>query len=200
VLSTSCAAPLLTVAIGFALTGSAYINVLIFNLIALGFSAPYILVLFYPGIIGFIPKSGPWLNTMKKCISILLILTLMWLLFVLYGQIGLRGLCGLVGILILIKLLIESRAQVFYFPWLRPILLAGMCAACFYFPMSAAREDRVHSARSESMWQEFSLQALDQSLQEKKVVFVDVTADWCGTCQYNKITVLDRSWTVEMLR
>ena len=28
-------------------------------------------------------------------------------------------------------------------------------------------------------------------INQKKIVFVDITADWCATCQYNKIKVIN---------
>ena len=198
VLSTSCSAPLLGVALGVALTSSAFMNLLIFNLIGLGFSGPYLLILFYPRIIDFIPRSGVWLNVMKRMISLFLILTLMWLLYLLYGQMSLRAFCGLLGLLVLIKMLIESKVRALYIPWLRAILFSGMCALCFYLPLQAWREDIKYEQMKDALWQEFSQQALSQALHEQKVVMVDVTADWCGTCQYNKALVLDRSWTVKM--
>ena len=68
-----------------------------------------------------------------------------------------------------------------------------------YFPLHAGRQDSIYNEHKDSLWQEFSQEALDKALSEKKVVFVDITADWCGTCQYNKVLVLDRAWTVNML-
>ena len=39
-------------------------------------------------------------------------------------------------------------------------------------------------------WQTFSQAALQQAVEQGKLVFVDVTADWCITCKVNKTTVL----------
>ena len=43
----------------------------------------------------------------------------------------------------------------------------------------------------ESKWIPFNEAAISKHVTEGKVVFVDVTADWCITCQFNKARVLD---------
>ena len=41
-------------------------------------------------------------------------------------------------------------------------------------------------------WQTFERAAIDRAVAQGRVVFVDVTADWCVTCQVNKRFVLAR--------
>ena len=43
----------------------------------------------------------------------------------------------------------------------------------------------------ESDWKDFNLTNIDKLIEADKIVFVDITADWCVTCQYNKINVLN---------
>lgn len=47
-------------------------------------------------------------------------------------------------------------------------------------------------ARSDSTWIAFEEAAIPRYVADNKVVFVDVTADWCITCQANKKLVIDR--------
>jgi len=44
--------------------------------------------------------------------------------------------------------------------------------------------------QSDIPWEEFSLERLEETLVDKQTTFVDFTADWCLTCQFNKKTVL----------
>jgi suppressor for copper-sensitivity B len=199
ILSTSCAAPILGIAIGVALTGSSLINICIFNLIALGFSLPYLLIYVYPDLLSFVPKSGPWLYRIKQVISTLLILTLTWLIYILYSQLELRAVVGLFGLLILIKVVIESEHKILLKPFVRLGMFLLLSLACLYLPKHAAEEDYIYETYKENLWQRFSQQHLDQFIKDGNVVFVDITADWCATCKYNKILVLDRSWTIKML-
>jgi len=41
-------------------------------------------------------------------------------------------------------------------------------------------------------WLDFDIIKLKELVNENNIVFVDITADWCMTCFYNKKTVLDR--------
>ena len=41
-------------------------------------------------------------------------------------------------------------------------------------------------------WLDFDIIKLNELVNENNIVFVDITADWCMTCFYNKKTVLDR--------
>ena len=49
------------------------------------------------------------------------------------------------------------------------------------------------------MWKSFDRDALARAVSDGKVVFVDVTADWCITCQVNKATVVYRGKVAERL-
>ena len=42
-------------------------------------------------------------------------------------------------------------------------------------------------------WLDFDTIKLNELVNENNIVFVDITADWCMTCFYNKKTVLDRN-------
>ena len=48
-------------------------------------------------------------------------------------------------------------------------------------------------------WQSFDEGKLTQLIEDDRVIFVDVTADWCITCKANKALVLDRDETQNML-
>ena len=56
------------------------------------------------------------------------------------------------------------------------------------------------SIASQVEWHPFDLAAVDQALAEGKLVFVDVTADWCVTCKVNKRLVLDSDEVRDRLR
>lgn len=51
-----------------------------------------------------------------------------------------------------------------------------------------------------AIWQAFRPEAIPGLVADGKVVFVDVTADWCVTCLVNKKLVLDRGRAALILR
>lgn len=56
------------------------------------------------------------------------------------------------------------------------------------------------AAPGATAWVAFDQDRLAQAVAEGKVVFVDVTADWCITCKVNKAAVLDRDPVAARLR
>ena len=45
----------------------------------------------------------------------------------------------------------------------------------------------------ELSWNSFNNNDLERSIKNNEVIFVDITADWCITCQINKLTTLNSS-------
>ena len=67
------------------------------------------------------------------------------------------------------------------------VILAG------WIGIPAMPADRQNELTVEDgVWQPFSLELLADLRNQKQAVFVDITADWCVTCQVNKQLVLER--------
>ena len=83
VLATPCTAPFMGTAIGFAVTQSAFVNLLIFTFLGLGLAFPFMILCAFPQTLRFVPRPGPWMKTFKKFLALLLIATILWLVWVL---------------------------------------------------------------------------------------------------------------------
>ena len=40
-------------------------------------------------------------------------------------------------------------------------------------------------------WQDFNEVEISQIIDDNKIIFLDITADWCITCQFNKVNVIN---------
>jgi suppressor for copper-sensitivity B len=84
-------------------------------------------------------------------------------------------------------------------PALRSVGVAGLLllgAATFAAPLVGDTSPDLEAGSATAMfddvdWRAFDLTAIDAAIAEGKIVFVDVTADWCVTCKVNKRLVLD---------
>ncbi len=86
-IASSCTAPLMGVAIGYALGASTNIYFAVFVALGAGYALPFSLIELFPQAIRkLMPKSGKWMNIFKKLLSVPVFLTALWLLWVLYGQ------------------------------------------------------------------------------------------------------------------
>lgn len=86
VVATPCTAPFMGVAMGYALTQSVLIIVLIFTCLGLGMALPMMVLSAFPSLLRFVPKPGPWMNGLKRAMGVLMLISMMWLLWILIVQ------------------------------------------------------------------------------------------------------------------
>jgi suppressor for copper-sensitivity B len=87
-LGTACTAPVLVTAVGFALTRQTQDIFLIFAVMGIGMSLPYLLLAARPKLANCLPKPGAWMVKVKYFMGVLLLGTALWLGYVLYEQIA----------------------------------------------------------------------------------------------------------------
>ncbi len=193
VLATPCSAPFLGTAIGFALASGPLEIFVVFAALGLGLALPYLLVAAFPALAQRLPRPGYWMIGLRRILGIALLGTAVWLLTVLVAQIGWHGAAALAALL----------ALMFGFLWIvreaggarrrvRALGLAGFAALAFLIPVRFAAETSSAPQAVTPGWQAWDRAAIDRLVAAGQVVFVDVTADWCITCQVNKALVLTR--------
>ena len=194
-LATPCSAPFLGSAISFALTQDFLTILLIFIFIGVGFSAPYIILIASPQLINLLPKPGKWMIKIKHLMAGFLFATAVWLSFVLSNTIGLLPalLVAIFSVLIFYSLKIKTKM-------VKIIFITILIILSFTLPFDFHdREAKVKSEQN-SYWQVFDESILQNLISENKIIIVDVTADWCLTCKFNKILVLNDKELVKKLK
>jgi thiol:disulfide interchange protein DsbD len=211
VLATPCTAPFLGTAVGFAFASSGPTIAAIFLAIGMGLASPFLLVSFSPRLARFVPRSGPWMNTLRAGLGFSLLATVVWLLWLL-GQSGGAG-----AVVSTLALLLGLAFLVWVFGQLKPmhsvwlsragvLSIAAVAVAGFNLieldPSEATRPagGGAPAIRSEAgSWTPWNEQAVEVTLAAGRPVFVVFTADWCITCKMNEHTVLERTSVREAL-
>ena len=80
--ASPCTAPFMGPALGFAISQSASIAVLVFAFLGLGMALPFILLAWIPGLTKRLPKPGPWMDLLKQFLAFPIYMTAVWLLWV----------------------------------------------------------------------------------------------------------------------
>ncbi len=112
VLATPCSAPFLGTAVGFAFASSAAAIVAIFLAIGLGLASPFLLGdVPVPSAARFIPRSGPWMNTLRSGLGFSLLATVLWLLWVLGQSGGAEAVVSTTGVLLALAFLLFCFGQ-----------------------------------------------------------------------------------------
>ena len=196
VVATPCTAPLMAPAIGIALTQSIDVILLIFSALGLGLASPFLALGLIPGISRLIPKPGTWMIRMSKLLSLPLFLTGVWLLWVLHFQVNWKGvlLTILVAGVVLGISRLETNKKI---PGLLSIIILALVLGSLSQMTHFQKPDLLEKDRLSVMSGYHLISPIKFSdsrlkdLREKGVpVFVDATAAWCISCQFNKKTTL----------
>ncbi len=195
-LATPCSAPFLGTAIGFALSRGSFEIFAIFAALGLGMSAPYLAVAVFPGLATSLPRPGRWMLWLRALMGVALAGTAVWLITVLAAQSGPLAAVAVASLMLLAAPLIWLTRSGPVRRGAGLAALLGLAVATFAAPVVLKTQPTGSAAPTAEMasqveWHTFDLAALDQALAEGKLVFVDVTADWCVTCKVNKRLVLD---------
>lgn len=191
IVATPCTAPFMAAAIGFAFTQSNFMIYIIFLALGLGLSLPVILISMNKMFLRLIPRPGKWLVSFKQFLAFPFYFTAIWLLWVFHNltdaDLLFLFLVSLVAITMLIWLTKQFRSLI-----LKLVMFIAAIVIIIKFlglvddNFSKLSTD-LNSTRYEYM-EEFSIENVKNLIKQNKKVFVNVTADWCLTCKYNKIT------------
>jgi suppressor for copper-sensitivity B len=194
-LATPCSAPFLGAAISFALIQNFFIIFIIFLSIGIGFALPYILLFFAPRLVYLLPKPGMWMVQIKQLMAGLLAATVIWLIYVLSHNIGALPafLAGIFALTILYCFKIKSDFFKF-FAFIAAISLT------FTAPLTLQKQQEIKAEKYDRIWKQFDEIELNKLVAQGKTVVVDITADWCLTCKFNKIRILSDAEIMEKLK
>lgn len=193
-LATPCSAPFVGTALGFALSRGPLEIGLIFAALGLGMALPYLAIAAVPALAAWLPRPGRWMVWVKAVMGLALFGTAIWLLAVLSVQVPPAAAIAIAAAMVLIGLVLWLRPRVG--DRIRPLgtgLAAVLALAAILLPLRFDRADATTSQPASSIpWTRFDRAAIGGLVGQGKVVFVDVTAEWCLTCQVNKLLVIGR--------
>ena len=192
IVATPCSAPFMGASVGFALTQSPFHGFIIFTGLALGLSAPYLLICLNPKTAKFLPKPGGWMNTFKTILAFGMAASVLWLMHVLAEQVSIA-----VFLNVLVALLALSIAAWIYGYWggvnrapyvrlFSTVVALALSSAAYVYATKPI------SALSADPWIAYN-PTMVENLRKKSPVLIDFTAKWCITCQVNKQMVLNTS-------
>lgn len=198
--ASPCTAPFMGASLGLTATLPAGQALLIFMALGLGLALPYLAATWLPAVARMLPRPGAWMETLRQFMAFPMLATVVWLLWVLGQQTGVNGAMALLGLLLALALCawalgcggqsLRTRGA----RWglgLFSLALMGVLAwgllprATRMLPPTSAS-----APTTQQGWQDWAPGLAEQLVAQNQAVFVDYTAAWCVTCQYNKRTTL----------
>jgi thiol:disulfide interchange protein/DsbC/DsbD-like thiol-disulfide interchange protein len=205
--ASPCTAPFMGASLGLAIALPVWQALMVFAAMGAGMALPYLAASAWPGIARALPRPGAWMQTFRQAMAFPMFATVIWLLWVLGQQTGIDGASGLLAVLLTVACLAWALGLSGRTRW----VLSGLALAALlwlgssWLPL-ALREAPAElpastqgagqaapgamSSANASTWQPWSQAAVQAQLTAGRPVFVDFTAAWCVTCQYNKKTTL----------
>ncbi len=203
--ASPCTAPFMGASLGLAATLPAPQALGIFAALGLGMAAPYLAASAWPPLARALPRPGVWMQHFKTLMAFPMWATVVWLLWVLGHQTSVDTATALLGVL----LALSFAAWALGSPTLGKKARRGISsvalvclALALMWALPSLRQDGADSAAARfssdpadasTLWQPWSSERVQSSLAAGRPVFVDFTAAWCVTCQFNKRTVLNQT-------
>ncbi len=185
--ATPCSAPFMASAIGYALTQTMIIAIIVFIILGLGLAFPYLILCFIPKVQKILPKPGPWMQSFRQFLAFPMMASAIWLVWVLSRQAGDMAVLYILALFLTITFIIwlyrrSVKRSV------KSIIAAVMIAILIvYAPLLSKGDAPAHEA--------FTQARLQTALEENpdRPVFVNMTASWCITCLVNERTTLSQA-------
>ncbi len=195
--ASPCTAPFMGASLGLAMTLPGWQAMLIFVALGLGLALPYALVSNSTALARQLPKPGPWMEHLRRFMVFPMAATVVWLVWVLAHMAGLDVAAMLVALLLCLSMFFWAvhlpgrAARGFGAVALMVFVLTGSIALRVALQADTPALSGQGSGAS-NVWGHWSVQAEQDALAAGHPVFVDFTAAWCITCQYNEQKVLSK--------
>ncbi len=193
VVASPCTAPFMGTALAYAFAAPTAVGIAVFLALGLGLALPFLLIAFVPALASRLPKPGAWMETLKQFLAFPMYLTVAWLVSVIAAQRGSSGVLYLLGgaVLLAFGLWWWERGRYSRHRIVRP--LAGLVLLVALLPLLAIeRLPPIAKQAAETGTVAYSAGKLAELRAQHRVVFIDMTADWCVSCKANEAAVLSR--------
>jgi len=197
-LATSCTAPFLGAAVGFAFAPNqtASATLLVFFTVGLGLALPYVLLTWQPAWLKFLPKPGVWMERFKVAMGFPMLAVAVWLFSLVTIYYGERS-----WWLAIFLVMVAAAAWIYGAFIQRSRARPGVAAVCALLVLVTAyvyaleghlrwrqpSEGKASDTTSQQepggiAWEPWSVAAVQKAREEHRPVLVDFTAKWCLTC------------------
>jgi thiol:disulfide interchange protein DsbD len=190
-IASPCTAPFMGASLGLAIALPAAQALLVFAALGVGMALPYLAASWVPAVARLLPRPGAWMEPFRKLMAFPMFATVAWLVWVLGQQSGIDGAGALLALLVAMSMVawalgLRGRTRTV----VATISIAAGALVAWAAGPNITQTPPAAGARAEGPWQAWEPGRVEQLTAAGQPVFVDFTAAWCVTCQYNKKTTL----------
>lgn len=210
VVASPCTAPFMGAALGFALSQSWIVAMLVFAFLGLGMALPFLVLAFSPALIKHMPRPGPWMVTFKELMAFPMYAAALWLLWVLGMQTGVNGMTAVASaaLLIALALWLLQKSSFNAGNWrtvnrVVSVLLVLTALSVLQMPVLEPRAGGLAGEIDSETMSEFEPFSAARVVELRGLgtpVLVNMTAAWCITCLANEQTTLSTTRVQEAMQ
>jgi thioredoxin:protein disulfide reductase len=156
--------------------GDVLFGFLAFFILSLGLGLPYLILGTFSGLLNKLPKSGSWMDWVKKVLGIILIGVGFFYISLAFNPKMIYYLIPLTLVIggIYLGFIERSTTRGPYFPWVKRIVgtVAIVGGVMFY----------IGGQKPSLEWEEYSQSRVEESLANNHAVVLYFSADWCIPC------------------
>ncbi len=156
---------------------------------AIGLGSLIIVLGTFSNLMQKIPRSGQWMNYVKKSLSLVFLIMIGYFLKPIIDTQNLFIVLSLIFALFSFIIIYKSSTSnpSFEISFFKAIFISAIMVAVFSGLISKERFDRFvgysSSTYADSNWDVFSDEALTKATQNNQIVILDFYADWCAACK-----------------
>ena len=194
VVASPCTTPLMGGALAYAFTAPPLLAISVFLALGFGLALPFLLIAYVPALASRLPKPGAWMETLKQLLAFPMYATAAWLVSVLASQRGHDGvLYALFGATVLALGLWWWERERYGERKFARVLAALVALASLWSLVEIHRLPPANKvAVEDTATVAYSPGTLAALRAQHRIVFVDMTADWCVSCKTNEKLVFSR--------
>lgn len=196
VLATPCSGPGLGAVFSLSIDQAPWVILLMYFAIGIGMSLPYILIAMNPSLLAWMPKPGPWMQTLKEVLAFPLLLSVVWMLTTFSDDYRIAMLTCLIFVWLAcwwigkIPPWSEWNRKFIHWTAALSVAVAGCAFAIQYLGPYKNLID----------WQPYEESTLVSYRTQGKAVMIDFTAQWCANCKVNLATAIETEKVAKVIR
>lgn len=215
--ATPCTAPFMSTSLAATLTLPTAQSFLVFTALGVGMSMPYLVLALRPSLVQSLPRPGAWMDTFKQLMAFPLFATSVWLLRVFGRQMGVSAqsiapvmnvLWGILFVTFALWLFSRSAhaarklTRILLNALALLILVGGAFLALHRagsLPVQSSTNNELYIDSFGLTWIPYSDAKIAELTSQGKIIYLDFTAEWCITCQANKLVVFSSQEVLDAL-
>jgi len=193
ILATPCSLAILTAAFAWAQTQPLVLGAVAILLIGAGMACPYVILTSMPGLLGWIPKPGRWMEMIKQAIGFILLIIAVKMLAALPQARAVAVLYCAVGFAVAVWM--WGTWVSFSTPALRKRIVrtvAVLIAVLSALWLLGEKKELID-------WQEYNAENVAQARLQGRPVLLEFMAEWCLSCKTVEKTVYSRKDIAELI-